>query len=335
MSRLRVAVVYVGPKEAEHTEDLKAREEVDAIARFLSEGGHQAWACPVESPDQLIDVLQRGEIDFVFNFCRPRPGRRRQEMHVVGLYELFHILYIGSSALTVGLCENKGLCQAVLHGSGTPTPRGVVIDMWKEFDAALELKPPWIVKAVHEHSSIGIEAGSVVFDEAGLRSRVDFMLAEYQQPALVQEFIDGREFTVPVLETSYRRFTPLPIVETVFENFPEGSPHIFSYNAKFVDDTPEYRGASSKCPADLAPELAQAVRAAAVQAAQAVGIQDYGRIDLRVRREDNAVFVIDVNPNCDFGADSDFVLAARVSGRSYAEIVCEVLQCAIDRYQGI
>jgi D-alanine-D-alanine ligase len=147
-----------------------------------------------------------------------------------------------------------------------------------------------------------------------------------------EEFIDGREFTVALLAKSHNEFTTLPIVEILFENFPEGSPHILSYEAKWLSESPEYRGTSSKCPADLDSELEEKIRSAALDAARVVDLKDYGRIDVRVRRDDNAVFVLDVNANPDFGADSDFVLAAKASGRTYAQVVCEVLQCAIDRY---
>ncbi|HYR87193.1 MAG TPA: ATP-grasp domain-containing protein [Terriglobia bacterium] len=331
---MRVAVVYV-LRDPEDPEKVDFAEQAAAMARFLSEAGHNASPRGVDGAIQLIEFLERDQPDFVFNLCSAKLGRNKLHMGITAIYDLFATLYVGSSALTLGLTSNKGISKALFRAGGVPTPRGTIVDDFNKLNVVDGLKPPWIVKPLTGGGSSGIDRGSVVYDDSGLRARVEFVLEKWRQPALVEEFIEGREFTVALLAQSSSEFTTLPIVEILFDNFPERSPHIFSYAAKWSSESLEYCATSSKCPADLDSGLEENIRRAVLSAAQVVDLKDYGRIDVRVRRDDNAVFVIDVNASPDIGADSDFVLAAKASGRTYAQVVCQVLQCAIDRYDGL
>jgi len=220
----------------------------------------------------------------------------------------------------------------VLRDHGALTPNGVVVRDLSELDTARRLKSPWIVKPAAGGASCGVNPGAVVFDEEGLRKRVELHLQNMEQPALVEEFVDGREFTVALLQTGNREFTVLPIVEVLFDSLPEGSPHIYTYEAKWEDDTPECRGTFLECPADIDEDLEESIKQTVIAAARAVDARDYVRIDIRARRDNNAVVVLDVNPNPAFSAGSAFVFAAEASGRTYSQILNEILRSALDRH---
>jgi D-alanine-D-alanine ligase len=200
-----------------------------------------------------------------------------------------------------------------------------------ELDRTAALRLPLIVKPLAEDASIGIDSTSVVHDRAALAERLRFVCSTFPCGALVEEFIDGRELNVSLLADATGTLEPLPISEVSFDGLPPGLPPIVSYDAKWTVDSSAYRATPVSCPAPLAAPLAERVRATALAAAAAVQLRDYGRVDLRVRSADDAVFVLEVNPNPDLSADAGFMRAARASGRTFASTIDQILSRALDR----
>jgi D-alanine-D-alanine ligase len=147
----------------------------------------------------------------------------------------------------------------------------------------------------------------------------------------VEEFIAGREFNVSVLATSPTEFVALPIGEISFDGLAEGRPRIFGYEAKWDAGSASYKGTVPRCPARIDEGSADRIRRVALAAARAVGLRDYGRIDLRLRHDDQALFVLEVNANPDLNDDAGFLRAARASGRTYKDIIQEVVERTIER----
>jgi D-alanine-D-alanine ligase len=147
---------------------------------------------------------------------------------------------------------------------------------------------------------------------------------------LAEEYIDGRELNVGVIANHTGTLETLPISEITFDQVPEGLPKIVSYEAKWVEDSPLYRSTLPVCPAKLENTLAEETRRIAIAAATAIGLRDYGRVDLRVDSQDR-IFVLEANPNPDISEDAGFMRAAHASGRSYAGTINEILERAIER----
>jgi len=187
------------------------------------------------------------------------------------------------------------------------------------------------VKPLAEDASIGIDAGSVVGDETALLARVRGMWSIFERPALVEEFIDGRELTVGLLADSTGAFDVLPASEIVFGALPPAAPAIVSYDAKWVPDSADYKATPARCPADLDADLARQIGQVAIAAARAVGLRDYGRVDLRLRAADQAIFVLEVNANPDLSTDAGFMRAAAAAGLTAAATVERILACAVTR----
>jgi D-alanine-D-alanine ligase len=346
---VKVAVIYNEPKHTAADEHWLKRtashepaenfidasefgvlEQMQSIADAVREAGHDVVIFSTDDDvNRLCSFLTNEAPDAIFNCCESIMGESKLEMNVAAMYELFGIPYTGSSSLTLGIALNKGITKAILSSRGIPTPKYAVLET-DEVSAADELEYPIITKPIGEDASIGIDAGAVVHDARGLRDRVKFLLAEFKQPVLAEEYIDGRELNVGFIANRNGVLESLPISEITFKNIPDGQPKIVSYEAKWVEESPLYQSTLPVCPADLNESIASATRRIALDAANAVGLRDYGRVDLRVDANDR-IFVLEANPNPDISEDAGFMRAARASGRTYAGTINEILERAIER----
>ncbi len=302
-----------------------------SIANALNEHGHQVTIFSADdNTEKLCSFLATERPEVIFNCCESILGQSKLEMNVAALYELFRIPYTGSPPLALGLALEKALAKAIFVAKGIPTPRHQLFEYEKLEALDPHLRFPLIVKPVHEDASIGIDSNAIVQNEASLKERVKFIQKEFDQPALAEEFIDGRELNVAVLATSDGIFTTLPISEITFEKMPEGMPHIVSYEAKWVEESPLYQTTVPQCPAKIPVQIAQEARRIALRAANAVGLRDYGRVDMRLDAN-GKLFVLEANPNPDISEDAGFMRAARTSGRTFASTINEILDRAVDR----
>jgi len=310
--------------------------QMRSIATALSEHGHDVSVFSADdNPKRLCSFLTNDRPDVIFNCCEAILGESRLELNVAAMYELFGIAYTGSAPLALGLALDKSLAKAVFIANGIPTPRHQLFKGTEAPDRTLRF--PLIVKPVHEDASIGIDANAIVQDARSLAQRTQFIQKEFDQPALAEEFIDGRELNVAVLATSHgtahdrsSHFETLPVSEITFDNVPEGMPRIVSYEAKWVEESPIYQTTLPECPANISEAIAREARAIALRAAAAVGLRDYGRVDLRMDANGN-LFVLEANPNPDISEDAGFMRAARASGRTFAGTINEILNCAVER----
>jgi len=301
------------------------------IASFLAEAGYAASIFPISDVQQLLSILHQDRPDIIFNCCESFNGSAAGEMNVASTFELAGIPYTGSTALTLGIALNKGIAKALFRTHGVPTPDFAIFEEPPSPEMARGLKPPLIVKPVSEDASVGIDAGAIVYDYPALEQRVRFVLDQFRQPALVEEFIDGREMHAALLASSREQLTALPVSEILFEDIPAGAPRILGYEAKWLPNTRAYAATIQRCPAEIDPVLAERVQTIALAAARAVGLRDYGRIDLRIREKDNAIFVLEANPNPEIVAESGMVIAARAGGLSHGDMVRQILQRALER----
>ncbi len=300
-----------------------------SIAAALEDHGHHVSIFSADDdPRRLVTFLSEDKPDVIFNCCEAILGESKLEMNVAAMYELFGIPYTGSGPLALGLALDKALAKSVFVANHIPTPRHQLFKDSEKPDPMLQF--PLIVKPVHEDASIGIDAKAIVHNEAALAKRVKFIQGEFEQPALAEEFIEGRELNVAVLAASDGTFATLPISEITFDRVPQGMPHIVSYEAKWVEESPIYQTTVPECPADIPEATAREARDIALRAAAAVGLRDYGRVDLRFDAS-GKLFVLEANPNPDISEDAGFMRAARASGRTFTGTINEILECAIER----
>jgi D-alanine-D-alanine ligase len=317
------------PPDFEDASELGVLGEVDRIDDALRERGYETTRFAVDSAEGLTRFLAEQRPELIFNSCESFLGRDALAMAVTGVYDLFDIPYTGSPTLALGLTYDKAVAKALFLSRGVPTPPHVLLEP-NDTLTAVPLHYPLIVKPAREDASNGITSHSVVHDEAQMKRRVRFVWQTFRQAALVEEFIEGRELNVALLATSADEWSVLPISEIRFIDFGD-EPHIVSYESKWIPGSRVYEGTVPQCPADLPEALAQEVRETALRAARLVGLRDYGRIDMRLRTADDAIFVLEANPNPDISHDAGFMRSAGASGRSYADAINDIVERALER----
>ncbi len=276
--------------------------------------------------------LRASRPDIVFNIAEGWTGPNR-EAHVPAICEFYDIPYTGSDPLTLSLGLEKRRAKEVFRARGVPTAAYLVVD--PACGRPPERYPiPAIVKPLFEGSSKGIPDHAYCGTQEAVRRRVAEVLDEYRQPALVERFLPGREFTCAILGNGPATRV-LPIVEVRLGALPAGAAPIYGYEAKWLWDSPDRPLDIFACPADVGPELAGALERTALAAHRALGCRDWSRVDLRLD-DDGRPHVIEVNPLPGILPDprqnSCFPKAARAAGLDYDALIGGVLTIALERY---
>jgi D-alanine-D-alanine ligase len=303
-------------------------EEIGAVEEAVRSLGHQCFVMAVRDEiHSVIHWLQEICPDVAFNLCESVYGNTCWEMNVPALLDLFRIPYTGSPPLTLGLCQDKGKVKDILLSRGIPTPR------YKIFDRGVHsIKGnlfPMIVKPLHEDGSLGISKESVVFNNEALTRQIQYVIEKYHQPALVEEFIQGRELNVGLMETN-GKVGVLPISEIDYSEFPEGIPKICGYEAKWVPESTEYQKSKPICPAPLEWVMQKRVEHIALKVFRLFGCRDYGRVDIRIDPE-GKIYVLEVNPNPDISPQSGMTRAIKTQGMTYEDFIRGLLERALQR----
>lgn len=303
-------------------------KEFEEIAKRLRRTGYDAYILNVLDDYKLfLEDMRRNKPDVVFNFVEVYKDDATLEMSFAGLYELLKIPYTGAPPITLGTCQNKELTKRILQANGIPTPNFVLISEPKD-DYENELNYPCIIKPVNEDASVGTENESVVENYEALKKRVDYVLNEYEQPALVEEFIDGRELNVAVLGDEHLKV--LPISEIDFSRMPNHLYNIVSYQAKWDPLHESYHKTIPKCPAKLPKKVEEEAKAIALNAFRAMGCRDYARVDMRLSKK-KELFVLEVNPNPDLTEDAGFMRSMKYAGYSYQRALKTIVDLAAKR----
>lgn len=281
--------------------------------------------------DRFLGYLKAMQPDVIFNMVECLGDEAIHEMHVAGVYDLLGFTYTGAGPMTLGTCLNKARAKEILAFNGIPTAKFFLCrDAASLREEELPMGFPMFVKPSNEDASVGIDNGSVVKDFAALKERVAFIARKFQQPAIVEEYIDGRELNVAVIGN--RPPMVLPISEIDFSGLPDGLPKIVTYDAKWMEGTVEYTGTQGTCPADLPPDVETAVKEISLRAYQLMGCRDYARVDIRLRNG-REPFVLEVNPNPDLSSDAGFYRSARTHGWTYAETIGKIVEFALERHK--
>jgi D-alanine-D-alanine ligase len=304
-------------------------EEKEDIARAFQALGYRTTIFNVDSDIvRFVNFLKDEQPDVIFNLCESIGNASIHEMHAVGIYELMGIPYTGSDPLTLGTALNKVRVKEILLYNGLPTPRFQLFTSPMRITLDESLNFPLIVKPAREDASIGIDTKSVVSNINELKKRVRFIFQQFDQPALVEEYIDGRELNVAILGN--RKPTVFPISEIDMSTLPQEYHRIISYNAKWMKGTPEYEHTKGVCPALLPPALETSIKEMALRAYKLLGCRDYARIDFRLNK-DYQPYILEVNPNPDISDDAGFARSAMTFGYKFEELVGKIVECALER----
>jgi D-alanine-D-alanine ligase len=318
----KIAMSKDGGDEAEHH-----------LCEYLSEVGHKVKIYGIyDDVEGLINELKENPPDLVFNLCESFRKDSQMEFHIPALLEMLGVKYTGSGpgpeALMLG--QDKALAKQILSfhkirtADFTVYPKG-------EFDIRpSKLRFPLIVKPLTEDASIGIAESSVVKNDEALAQRIDYVHEKIDCAALVEEYIEGREFSVGIFGNE--KPMVLPPVELDFSKASQDKLRVYSFKAKFDFKYRDKWGIQSVFPKDLSKELLDAIEETTITAFRALKLRDYGRVDLIVA-PDGAIYVLEVNPNPNVAENEDLPNAAEEAGIEYVEFIEKLMKLALDRYK--
>lgn len=264
-------------------------ETIEAVRAALAEVHTVSM---VEADENFFETMRRLRPEIVFNIAEGFNGVSR-EAQVPAMLDMLGIPYSGSDPLTLSVCLDKSRTKEILSHYGVPTARFRLVEAMDEL-SGIDVPLPAMVKPLHEGSSKGIFDSSLVRDRRALESAVEKVLFEYRQPALVEEFLPGREFTVGLLG-NHPALTVLPAVEIRFDSLPEGVNPIYSYEAKWIWDTSDQPLEIFECPARVEPALGEAISSICASAYRILRCRDWSRIDVRLDAAGHP-HIIEVNP---------------------------------------
>jgi len=329
--RGRVAVVYNEPYPSRYNEIgeekavLGVLDAVEAVYQALLQLDFDAVRVPLVPPlAQAERKLSSLNTDLVFNLFEGFCGYPETEALIPEILSQAGIPVTGCPASMLRLALDKAKVKAILTAAGVPTPdfQRLNPQMLYQF----RLSYPCIVKPCCEDASHGLSPESMVSDFAALERQSKLVSACYGGDALVEEFINGREFNTTVLGNPER--TILPASEIVY-SLPSGMPRILTFAAKWEPDSFYFQATKAVCPADIEVEEQKCIAKTARAAFELVGGRGYARVDMRIN-EDGELNVIEVNPNPDISPGTGAARQAGAAGMSYNQFIEEILQLAFD-----
>jgi D-alanine-D-alanine ligase len=329
---MKVALTYNLKKEdetkpADYFSEFDSEETINAISAALRSRGHSVASVEADQPN-LFSFFKQNRVDMVFNIAEGKHGKFR-ESEIPAILDFLDIPYTGSNTFSLALALNKAMTKKILKADGIPTPNFQVFSKGNE-KLNPELKFPLIVKPNLEGSAKGISRSNVVNTEKELYEKANELIKDYKQEVLVEEFIEGKELTVGVLENG--KTTILPILEIDFSSCTKSGEFFYSWRMK------EYQGDDNLgltptfyCPARLDKDTERRVKEVALRTHHALGCFDISRTDIRLSH-DNVPYVLEINPLPGLNPkESNFPIMAYAAGIKYDELIEAILMSAYQR----
>lgn len=315
-------------KPEDYFSEFDSEKTVLSIAEAIKKNGHRVSL--VEADQDLYDYFKTHKTDIVFNIAEGKSSHIR-EAHVPAILDILRVAYTGSGVTTLALALNKAVTKKILRSENIPTPD---FQLFYKRDEILDpgLKFPLIVKPNREGSGKGINTSNVVNDEKRLFEEVEKIHRLYKQEALVEEFIEGKELTVGILENG--KTIILPVLEIDFSNCKKSGEYFYSWRMKEFQGnaemglTPDFY-----CPARLDSQIERAIKEIALKAHHALGCLDMSRTDIRLSRE-NVPYVLEVNPLPGLDPEeSNFPMMAKAAGLEFSDVIGYIISSALSRYK--
>ncbi len=327
----------------DHWDDLDSEKTLAAIAAALESGGHQVTI--LEGDKTLFETIQKLKPEFCFNICEGHFGDSR-ESQVPAILEMLQIPYTGSNVLTLALTLDKPMTKRVLSYHDLATPPFQVFERVNE-PLNPDMQFPLFLKPSREGTGMGVSADSLVENEDQFRAQLRRLFERYDQPVLVEKFINGRELTVgvignlmspvawrlpeneeaPRVQRGLHFFPPL---EIDMSRYPAEEKGIYTSRIKVeLVDNFHYL-----CPAPLTEEQVEDLNWLAAATFRVTGCVDVARVDFRLDADDNnKPYILEINPLPGLNPDySDLCIEAKADGWSYEMLVNRILEEAVERY---
>lgn len=325
---MRISIVYnLRTDDTEATAELLSHDDVDRIFQAISSLRHTATLVEASGkPNEIVERILESEPDLIFNVAEGTIGSSREAFYP-GLYEQMGIPFTGGNASLLHMNLDKNLAKTVLASRGVRVPRGVLI-LNKDGTIPEDLRFPLMIKPNSEGSSKGISQDSVVEDRSQAEARIKRLLGQYPAGLVVEEFIPGRELSVPFIESFPGKF--LDLVEHTFDLERIGCKYnIYDYDMKQGGEAAA--AVSVVCPAQVSAVEKKAVIEMACRVFDTMSCPDMGRVDIRLHDNGDPYF-IELNPLPSLHPNASLMTAARVRGLEYRDVLRLIIRSAALRY---
>jgi D-alanine-D-alanine ligase len=302
-----------------------AGQQAEQLASALRGLGHPVTVVTVCDADLTARLRAYDPCEWiVFNWCEELPGIPHSDALVAQILEAFGFIYTGPTPEVLRFSWDKAGMKQLLNEQGLPTPRWRIFttddpEDWKWF--------PAMVKPAQEHCSVGVTTDAVVRNAGELRARLAHVLDEFSQPALVEDFIDGREFHVSLWGNG--EVEMLPVAEMDFSRFDDVRDRLCTYESKHLPGSRHYEGIQTLLPAPLTEAEQDLLYRTARSAYRAYRCRDFARLDIRLR--DGVFYILDINPNPDISSDASLACAAEAAGFSFGAMGSRLIRFAAAR----
>lgn len=328
MERMRVVVAYNDDLDLkQHLNEIERAGEAEVMdtAREIS-ALLRAELFPVRDVRSALSELRRIRPDVVFNLCEGVGGHPSWEMNFALALEMIGIPFTGCDPIATGICGDKALTKRILSAAGVPTPRGFAVTDARDVPPVEGL---WIVKPSREDAGIGIDADSVCRGRDAVAARAAYVIETYAQPALVEEFIDGRELN-QAMYFGRNGAVVLPPGEIVFARDLRPEERVVGWKAKWASGSREDQATSNRTPGVMDDTTRSDVSSICTKAASVLSLGGYCRFDLR-QRGTGELWIVDINPNPDIGRGTGFRKALAAAGVEFVDFLNELMISAQSR----
>ncbi len=322
---MRIGLAYnLRREENESQAELLTEEDIHRLVESLERLNHNVIKIEVTgTPGQIVDRLVSARPELIFNVAEGLSGESR-EAYYPAVYRMLGLPYTGSDSSILFGALDKRLTEEILLKHGIRVPRGALVTK-EQPEIPDDLVYPMIIKPNYEGSSKGISQDSIVHDRNEAKERAGQLLADYPKGLTLEQYLPGKEITVPWLEE-----WPGGLLETVeWEISHPGEYDILDYDIKREDGNKD--AVTSICPAELSPRQRQEVLALSDRAVNAMGLRDLGRVDIRLC-EDGIPYLIEINPLPGLRPSFSMMVTAREKGLEFDDVMALVIRSAARRY---
>jgi D-alanine-D-alanine ligase len=325
-SEVPVLLLYnLDPEWSAH-EQAEVIDVTSQVGKALDIAGFPTTLVPVTNSDLDSVLSDYNPLDYIiFNWCESLPGVHHSEWLVAQYLEQHGFTFTGASSEILSLALDKRRVKLLLDEAGILTPN------WETYDKGSSVNWthfPAIVKPSREHCSEGIHRNAVVTTEARLRNRIHYIIKRFQHPALVEDFIAGRELHVSLWGND--EIEMLPPAEMEFSSLKNKYNQLCTYESKFVPESKQYKNIKTLLPAPLDELELHNVEQACKAAYELIGCRDYARIDIRMK--EGLFYITDINPNADICPDTSTISAAELAGYEYKDFLARLVMFAAERH---
>jgi D-alanine-D-alanine ligase len=311
-------------KNARHRKKKHPLYDREEIFQALTKLGHEPSYHLLDGKNQSLLALAKCGADLIFNLTESYAGDDTMDKNIAAFLELLHVPYTGSGPQAHYLAQDKAIAKKIFDFHKIKTPNFAT--SYKGLtDHSHDIEFPLIVKPVAEDGSIGIDTGAVVDSVKELMERIHYIHEEFDSPALIEEYIEGREIYASILGNENAEV--LPLIELDLSRLPKGTPRIATQDVKFDHETEAYKVTKSAPVEDLDEDTTKKLKDTALAAYRALKLQDYGRIDMRLNSK-GEVYVIEANPNPWLASAAEFTMAAKRAGYSYTDMIEKIVGLA-------